>query len=342
MRWHSPAFWQAPEPGVAARLLAPLGALYGAAAMRRMEKPGWQAPIPVLCIGNFTLGGAGKTPTALTILALMQARGFAPAVISRGYGGRLTGPLVVSASGHTSQDVGDEPLMMARRGALVIVARDRAAGVAHAAELGASLAILDDGLQNPSVAKDAALAVFDGAVGMGNGLCVPAGPLRAPPAAQWARTHAALIIGEGQAGQDVAQVARSLGKPVFRGRLAPDAAVAAGLVGQPVLALAGIGRPAKFAATLAAIGARVTETAWFPDHHPYSALDIDRVATRAVTMRLPVVTTEKDATRLGGLWDEARHGPLIVLPVELRLENASEVAAYLDTLCQARFADPRA
>ncbi len=136
----------------------------------------------MLCIGNFSLGGAGKTPTALAVNALMQGRGFAPAIISRGYGGRLAGPLVVSASGHSAADVGDEPLMMARRGALVIIARDRAAGVAHAAELGASLAILDDGLQNPSVFKDATLAVFDGAVGWAMALCVPAGPLRAPPA----------------------------------------------------------------------------------------------------------------------------------------------------------------
>jgi tetraacyldisaccharide 4'-kinase len=216
-----------------ARLLQPAGAVYGAITAARMARQGARPAIPVLCIGNPTAGGAGKTPTAMALASLMSARGFAPAIVSRGHGGSLPGPVLVSPSGHLASQVGDEPLMMARRGALVVVAHDRAEGVAHAASLGATLALLDDGLQNPSLKKDFTLAVIDGAVGVGNGLCVPAGPLRAPLPAQWPLIDAVLVIGDGEAGEAVTQLAHEAGKPVFTGRLAPEASIAASLVGQP-------------------------------------------------------------------------------------------------------------
>jgi tetraacyldisaccharide 4'-kinase len=335
MLWRTPSFWHRPHPSLLARLLQPAGALYGAVTAARMARPGATPAIPVLCIGNPTAGGAGKTPAALALASLMSARGFAPAIVSRGHGGRIAGPVLVSPSGHLASQVGDEPLMMARRGALVVVARDRAEGVAHAASLGATLAILDDGLQNPALKKDFTLAVIDGAVGVGNGLCVPAGPLRAPLEAQWPLIDAALVIGEGAAGEEVAELAHEAGKPVFTGRLAPEAGVAASLVGQPVLALAGIGRPGKFAESLERAGARVMETAFFADHHPYTTQDVDRIAARAAHLRLGVVTTQKDAVRLGPVWREARHGPLIVLPVELRLDQPDYLTAMIAASCGA-------
>jgi tetraacyldisaccharide 4'-kinase len=333
MLWRTPTFWHLPRPTLLARLLQPLGGLYGALTASRMARAGVKPAIPVLCVGNPTAGGAGKTPTALALHGLLSARGFAPAIVSRGHGGSLSGPLLVSPSGHRATQVGDEPLMMARKGPLVVVARDRAQGVAHAALLGATLAILDDGLQNPSVSKDFTLAVVDGSVGFGNGLCVPAGPLRAPMAAQWPAIDAVLLIGEGEAGEAVMRLAHEAGKPVFTGRLAPEAGVAAMLVGQPVLALAGIGRPAKFVESLERAGARVMETAFFADHHPYSRQDVDRVAARASHMRLGVVTTQKDAVRLGPVWREEHHGPLIVLPVELRLDQPDYLMAMIAASC---------
>ncbi|MGL4727364.1 MAG: tetraacyldisaccharide 4'-kinase [Bosea sp. (in: a-proteobacteria)] len=333
MMWRTPGFWYAPKPGSLARLLQPLGAIYGAITARRMAGSGEQASLPVICIGNVTAGGAGKTPTVLTLAALMSARGFAPAIVTRGHGGSLHGPVLVSPSGHGPEDVGDEPLMMARRGALVVVARDRPAGVAYAASLGATMAILDDGLQNASLKKEFSLAVVDGAVGIGNGLCVPAGPLRAPLAAQWHAIDALLVIGDGEAGEQVAEKAHGAAKPVFTARLAPDASIAASLVGQQVLALAGIGRPEKFSETLQRLGARVAETAFFADHHAYSAQDVAQVSARAAALKLTVVTTQKDAVRLHKLWDISSHGPLTVLPVELRLDQPEYLTALAETSC---------
>jgi tetraacyldisaccharide 4'-kinase len=333
MLWRTPEWWYQAQPTGLARLLAPIGGIYGAITAHRMAQPGEAAAIPTICVGNLTAGGAGKTPTVLTMAALMGARGFAPAIVSRGHGGRLSGPVLVSPSGHHARDVGDEPLMMARRGCLVVVARDRAHGVAYAATLGATLAILDDGLQNPSLAKDFALAVVDGAVGVGNGLCVPAGPLRAPLAAQWPKIDALLVIGEGIGGEQVAATAREAGRPVFTGRLAPDAVVAASLVGQPVLAVAAIGRPGKFVETLERLGARVAQSAFFADHHAFTASEAAAIAATASRERLRAVTTQKDAVRLQGVWDPARHGPLTVLPVELRLDQPEYLTALAETSC---------
>jgi tetraacyldisaccharide 4'-kinase len=153
-----PAFWQ--RRGAAAALLSPAAAVYGAIAAWRLAQPGWRAAVPVLCVGNFTLGGAGKTPAAIAIARLAAAAGHRPFFLSRGYGGRLAGPSQVS--GHSAREVGDEALLLART-APTVVARHRPAGAKTAAAAGASLIIMDDGLQNPSLAKNVSLALVDDA-----------------------------------------------------------------------------------------------------------------------------------------------------------------------------------
>ena len=184
-----PAFWHRPS-SLLSLLLMPLGALYGAIAGRRLQHQGFDAGIPVLCVGNYHVGGAGKTPTVLALTKLLREMGETPVVLSRGYGGALQGPIRVDLARHGAEDVGDEPLMMARTVA-VVVARDRIAGVALARSLAASVIVMDDGFQNPAVAKDASLIVIDSDRGLGNGLVFPAGPLRAPLKPQLARTDAA-------------------------------------------------------------------------------------------------------------------------------------------------------
>ena len=291
-----PAFWR--QRGAAAALLSPAAAVYGAIAARRMAQPGWRSAVPVLCVGNFTLGGAGKTPVAIAIATLAAAAGHRPFFLSRGYGGRLAGPTQVS--GHSAREVGDEALLLART-APTVVARNRPAGARAAAAAGASLIIMDDGLQNPSLAKDLSLALVDGRRGIGNGLVFPAGPLRAPLAAQLDRVDALIVVGVASVLSDrVRGEARKRGLPVLHGELHPAAAVTAALKGEPVLAFAGIGDPEKFFATLEACGIPAAVRAPFPDHHVYSRAEIAALLTRAERERLVLVTTEKDFVRLAG------------------------------------------
>ncbi|HEX2553978.1 MAG TPA: tetraacyldisaccharide 4'-kinase [Microvirga sp.] len=323
----APAFWWRPAPSGLARALGPAAALYGAIAGRRMGRAGAPAPVPVICIGNFTAGGAGKTPTAIRVAEALAARGLRPAFLSRGYGGRLAGPVAVDPARHGADAVGDEPLLLART-APTIVARDRPAGAALAARDGADAVVMDDGLQNPSLAKDCAIAVVDGAVGIGNGRALPAGPLRAPMAAQWPRVDAVLVIGAGAPGERVAAEAARRGVPVLRGRLAPDGAAAAALAGERVLAFAGIGRPEKFFDTLRACGAEPVVARAFPDHHPYRADEIAALAAQARAGGLRLVTTEKDGARLAGLGLPL--AGVTLLPVRLVLEDEAGLAALLD------------
>jgi tetraacyldisaccharide 4'-kinase len=320
----APGFWSRP-PGLLATLLAPLGWIYGRVTAARMARPGVKARVPVVCIGNFTAGGAGKTPTARWIAAFAAEQGLAPAILSRGYGGRLTGPIVVDAAIHGVGDVGDEPLLLARE-ARVIVARDRIAGAETAALNGARLLIMDDGLQNPSLAKDITIAVVDGGVGYGNGFCIPAGPLRAPVPLQMRHVDALVIIGAGAAGDAAAATARAAGKPVFRAKLAPDRAALTALAGLPLLAFAGIGRPEKFFDTLRHAGLDVAETRSFADHHVYSAVEAEALRADAAARGLTLVTTEKDAVRFPGQTP--------VLPVSLAF--AEDDGARLAALLSAR------
>ncbi len=290
----APAFWQ--EQGLAALALAPLGRLYGAATLARMRRPGIALPCPVLCFGNPTLGGSGKTPLVRLATALLREAGHRPAVLLRGYGGRLEGPLIVA--GHSAAEVGDEALLHASSGVLTVIARDRAAGGRLAVNAGATHILMDDGFQNPSLVKTASLLVVDGATGLGNGLVFPAGPLRAPFAAQMAQAQALVVMGGGAAGDALAQEAQ--GKPVIRARLVPEQGAIAALKGQSLIAFCGIGRPDKLRDTLEAhrLGPVVLKA--FPDHHAYTDSEAESLLRLARDTGARLVTTEKDAVKLTG------------------------------------------
>lgn len=289
----APEFWHQPESPIAA-LLAPLGALYDAAGRWRMSlaRPVKLAR-PVICVGNLTAGGAGKTPTALALAAWLHARGRHPHFLTRGYGGEVTGPLRVAPSRHGFREVGDEPLLLATA-APTWLARDRVAGAQAACEAGADLVVMDDGLQNPSLAKDISLVVVDGGYGLGNGRVIPAGPLRETLEHGLARAQAIVLIGEDAFGLG-AHLGRRL--PVLTARLVPDEAARA-LAGKRVLAFAGIGRPEKFFASLRELGCTLVSTMDFADHHAYEPEEITRLVEKAKAEGAVPVTTEKDFVRL--------------------------------------------
>jgi tetraacyldisaccharide 4'-kinase len=323
-----PSFWWR-TPGPMAGLLAPLGALYGVIAAHRLMQAGQRARVPVVCIGNLTVGGAGKTPTAIAVARLLQAAGARPVFLTRGYGGRLGGPVVV-APAHGAADVGDEPLLLARV-APTIVARDRAAGAQAAAAAGADVIVMDDGFQNPALAKDLSLIVVDGRRGLGNGKVFPAGPLRAPLRQQIARAQALLVVGEaGPAAQPAIDAARARGLPVLAGRLVPEPAVVAALAARPALAFAGIADPEKFFATLRGAGIALGATQAFPDHHRFAAVEADDLITRAERAGLALVTTEKDLARLQGdpaLAALARRA--VALPIAVSFDDADSIGRLL-------------
>jgi tetraacyldisaccharide 4'-kinase len=309
-----PAFWYRPR-SLESRVLSPLGALYGAITGRRMLREGVDAGIPVICVGNYHVGGAGKTPTVLALTKLLRELGETPVVLSRGYGGRLTGPVMVDRMRHTASDIGDEPLMMARD-VPVAVARDRLDGVVLAKSQGATVILMDDGFQNPRVLKDTSLIVIDSERGLGNGKVFPAGPLRAPLKAQLARTDALVLIGDGRAANDVAAELAKRNKPELRARLKPDAGSVARLLGKPVFAFAGIGDPERFFRTLRAGGIEVARTRAFADHHMFSNDEIAALAAEARREQQILVTTEKDLARLHG-----REGvPDGIVPFAVQLE----------------------
>ncbi len=400
-----PAFWWT-EHSTAATLLAPIGAGYGAIAARYMARQGREALVPVICVGNFTLGGAGKTPTAIALARLLLASGHRPFFLSRGYGGRVAGPVRIDqphaasagrrgrpASGAMAPglaafvgsglaagsgelvpkpgptvppaaalqregnkeagtltcadptparegglgDVGDEPLLLARV-APTIVARDRVAGATAAVEGGADTIIMDDGLQNPSLHKDLAIAVVDGRRGIGNGRPFPAGPLRAPLEAQFNHIDAVLVVGSpGRAAQYAIDIAHKRGTPVLHGDLHPAPEALAELAGKPVLAFAGIADPDKFFATLEAHGIPAAVRKPFPDHHRYRDDEIAALLACAQRNDLTPVTTEKDAARLSrdpaGIDLIARSA---TLPVTLRFREAPAVEAMLRAAIRRR------
>jgi tetraacyldisaccharide 4'-kinase len=317
-----PAFWWR-RAGLAAGLLAPAGACYGAIAARRMARPGARAGVPVLCVGNFTLGGAGKTPTAMMLAKMLQEAGERAFCLSRGFGGSLTGPHRVDPHADTAAQVGDEALLLARV-APTIVAGERVAGAQAALAGGAAVVVMDDGLQNASLVKDFTLAVIDGRRGIGNGRVFPAGPLRAPLAAQLERTDTLLVVGDGNGARDVVTAAPGL--PVFHGRLQPDAAAVAALRARQVLAFAGIGDPDKFFATAAAAGIALAERRAFPDHHRFTAEEAAGLIMQAEHGGLALLTTEKDRARMAGepllaALAEKTH----VLPVMMVVHEANEL-----------------
>ena len=329
-----PAFWWR-DPGIAARLLAPAGALYGAVAQARLRRRGRRAAAPVICIGNLTIGGAGKTPLALATGRMFKNAGELPVFLTRGYGGALAGPIEVDPLAHTAKDVGDEALLLAHV-APTIVARARLAGAALASS--ENVIVMDDGFQNPTLRKDISLLVVDERRGIGNGRVFPAGPLRVPLAAQLARAHALILVGPPASGAGVAAQARSHGLPVVRAYLQPDEEFIAALGPGRVLAFAGIGDPEKFFATLTAAGVSVAMKRSFPDHHCYTRAQAQALCEDADREGLVLVTTEKDLARLRGdsevaeLTDHAH-----ALPVTLAFEQEDAFRSFLlERLAAAR------
>ena len=313
-----PSFWWR-KAGLTSGLLSPLAAVDGAVAARRMAQPGRVAGIPVVCVGNLSLGGAGKTPAAIAVARILDAAGRRPFVLSRGYGGTLAGLVQVDSARHRAAEVGDEPLLLARV-APTIVSRDRAAGAEAARAVGAGSIVMDDGFQSPGLHKDRSVLVVDGRRGIGNGRVFPAGPLRAPLQSQLRRAQALLVVGAGAAGDSVAAAAQTHGLPVFHGRLEPDAQALAALKGRPVLAFAGIGNPDKFFATLRDAGIDVRVAIPFADHHRYGRFEAGELIERAGRDGLVPVTTEKDVARLAGQDDVAALAAVArALPVALKV-----------------------
>jgi tetraacyldisaccharide 4'-kinase len=320
----APDFWRA--DGAAARLLAPVGALYGEIAARRLAREAPCAALPAIVIGGLTAGGDGKTPLALAIAKLLTAKDETPAFLTRGYGGRSRGETLVVTPDASADLVGDEPLLLARR-ALTIVGADRAAGARVARDEGASVVILDDGFHSRHIAADLALLAVDSDYGAGNGCCLPAGPLRAPLAAQFTHADTLVVIGDGAAGAALAAAAQ---KPVIRARVVADQA--AKFDRQRVVAFAGIGRPEKFYRTLAQSGADIVAERGFPDHHRYRRQELAELSALAQRLDARLVTTEKDAVRLPA------DGPAVdVLAIRYEFDDAAALTATLsEALRRAR------
>lgn len=293
-----PSYWWE-KPGLVSRLLWPAAFVYGSIAASRMRRDGRSVGIPVICIGNFTLGGTGKTPTAIAFARWLTEAGQKPFFLSRGYGGNLAGPVRVDAAAHRAADIGDEPLLLVRH-APVIVAHDRVAGAALAKDEGATVVIMDDGLQNPSLKKDFSLAVVDGRRGLGNASVFPAGPLRAPLRTQIERVDAILVVGKGPGVAQIATIARTHNHPLFHARLEPKVEAVKAIGRKRVLAFAGIGDPEKFFSTLATAGIEAMAEESFPDHHVYTQDDAEKLLARAEAEKLLPLTTEKDMARLAG------------------------------------------
>lgn len=319
----APQFWSRGSGGLAPLLLSPVSAIYAAATARRMAQPGWRAPVPVICAGNVTAGGAGKTTVALDLLARLKARGIAVHALLRGYGGTEKGPLLVDPAQHGSERVGDEALLLSEI-APTWVSADRAAGARQAVAAGAEAIVMDDGLQNPTLEKDLPLLVVDGGYGFGNGRVIPAGPLREPVEIGAARCRAAVLIGE-----DEADVRSKLppGLPVLRARPVPAPAIAQ-LVGKPVLAFAGIANPLKFFATLTAAGAVLVGRETFADHYPYDPSDMRTLISEAERLKSVLATTPKDAVRIPAPFRDR----VTVVGVSLAWESEAALNALLDPL----------
>src|SRR5471032_982844 len=308
-----PQFWQ--SRGLAARLLAPLGALYGASvAFKARHASPYDPGLPVICVGNLTAGGSGKTPIAIAIAEMLRAKGHRPYFLTRGYGGSTSGP-ALATRGHSAQVMGDEALLLART-APTIVARDRAAGARLAQEKGASVLVMDDGHQNFTLRKTLSLVVVDAASGFGNGFQIPAGPLREPVAQGLARADAVVLVGDGS--PDL----QDFRGPVLRAHLKADGAAFAG---KNVFAFAGIGRPEKFVASLQDSGALVTGSCFFADHHGYGEEEL--VQLRAVAGDAALVTTEKDFVRL----TTAQREGIRVLKIAAVFDDGAAMERLLDS-----------
>lgn len=307
----TPAFWQ--SRNLISDLLLPFSLFYAVASnLRRLFIRQMHFAVPVICVGNATAGGAGKTPVALYIGAKLQKKKLNAFFLSRGYGGKLRGPVLVNPDQHSARDVGDEPLLLARV-LPTVIAHDRAQGARFAMANGAQAIIMDDGFQNPSVVKTLSLLVVDGSFGFGNGRLLPAGPLRETITAAATRARALIVINRGNI--------KLPAKPALFAHTKPDVTLPPG---KTFLAFCGLAHPQKFFATLTEAGATVVDTVAFTDHHFYSAADIAMLTAKAAAANATLVTTPKDAVRLPSEF----RAQVTVVDVSLIFDNE----AMLDSL----------
>ena len=318
----SPDFWQKRD-APAGLLLAPLGWVYaGVTAWRLAHGNPWKAPVPVICVGNLTAGGAGKTPIVRDLATRLEARGYRPGILTRGYGGTAHGPLKVDPARHDAALVGDEPLLLARD-ASCWVARDRAQGARAMVADGVTIILMDDGLQNPSLHQDLRIIVADGATGFGNLRPIPAGPLRERIAAGIARADALIVSGE-----DCCHLADSFSSQIKT--LLTSTVIRGSLPAGPLIAFAGIGRPEKFRATLVSAGADIAEFQAFADHHAYSEGELATLSAKAQILGAQLVTTEKDWVRLNSEW----RSKIKAVEIDIIWRDEAAIASLLDGIAK--------
>ena len=346
MRLEPPSWWYGERIPLAAWALWPLSAIYGNLAERRFRTASpYRSKLPVICVGNFTMGGAGKTPVALKLASMLREAGMRPGFLTRGYGGSERGSHLIDAAADSADRVGDEPLLLARTGPTV-VSRDRPAGARLLETLQLDAIIMDDGFQNPSLEKDFSIVAVDAGAGLGCGRIFPLGPLRARLAFQLQKADAVILLG-GQDRMDAAgaierksETCRVAPLPVFTAKIVP--AVTEQMRARPVLAFCGIGRPGKFFDTLREAGIAVAKARAFPDHHPFSEDDARTLLAEASALNARLITTEKDRARLAGA--NGACGELyrsaVPLPVSVEFLEGGEdkLRAHLETKAPRLFA----
>lgn len=327
----APDYWRRGGGGLTSMMLRPLGWLYNVGSqMNQSAATPLKASIPVICVGNVVAGGAGKTPVAIDIGTRLTAAGIKLHYLSRGYGGTETGPHRVDGKFDRADQVGDEPILLSRV-APTWVARDRAQGAHALIEEGAEAIVLDDGLQNPTLAKDMSFCVIDGSYGLGNGRVIPAGPLRESLEDALNKTSVVVLMGDDEA--DIRSQINSISPqmPVLMATIKPDVSNL-NLTSQPVHAFAGIGHPEKFFKTLLKLNCDLKKIIPFPDHHAFSGSEISQMVKEANADGAMLLTTEKDYVRLDPEWQD----DVTALHVSLKWQNE----ALLDALLMPLFSDP--